>query len=406
MSISVRSGFVVVLLLVLTVSIFSLSAASTHAQATTDQSFSKAVTGPANADQKTVVGIEFRGMVTFETGFMFADTEVGGLSGITFDPRRHVYYTLSDDRSEIDPARYYSLAIDLADGQIDDSDITFLDVTTLLDETGSPFAPGALDPEGIVLAREGFVFISSEGDANASPPIDPFVNRYNPNGRQTYALPVPDKFLPDGTGTSGIRNNLAFESLTVTPNRRYLYTATEGALFQDGPAADLDQESLSRVLQYDQRTKRPGQEFVYIVDPVAEVPDPPGAFRVNGLVELLAIDDAGTFLAMERSFSVGKGNTVKLYEILTQGATDVSGIDDLFDEDTGTPVEFDPVKKRLLLDFADLGLTPDNLEGLAFGPMLPDGHQSLIVVSDNNFNPGQVTQFIAFALELATVPDD
>ena len=193
----------------------------------------------------------------------------------------------------------------------------------------------------------------------------------------------------------------------MTPSKQYLYTATEGALFQDGPAADVDQESLSRVLQYDQRTKRPGQEFVYIVDPVAEVPDPTNAFRVNGLVELLAIDNAGTFLAMERSFSVGKGNTVKLYEILTQRATDVSGIDDLFDEDTGTPVEFDPVEKRFLLDFEeDLGVIPDNLEGLAFGPTLPDGRQSLIVVSDNNFNPGQVTQFIALALELATVPND
>ena len=198
MSISVRSGFVVVLLLVLTVSIFSLSAASTHAQATTDQSFSKAVTGPANADQQKVVDIELLGTIIFPTGFTFADTEVGGLSGITFDPRRHRYYTLSDDRSEIDPARFYSLAIDLADGQLDDGDITFLDVTTLLDEIGSPFAPSALGSEGIVLAREGLVFISSEGDANASPLLILLSTGTTQMDDRHTLCPCPTNFCPTG----------------------------------------------------------------------------------------------------------------------------------------------------------------------------------------------------------------
>ena len=59
------------------------------------------------------------------------------------------------------------------------------------------------------------------------------------------------------------------------------------------------------------------------------------------------------------------------------------------------------MRKRLLLDFADLGLVPDNLEGLALGPTLPDGRLPLIVVSDNNFNPDQETQFVLLVLELA-----
>ena len=119
----------------------------------------------------------------------------------------------------------------------------------------------------------------------------------------------------------------------------------------------------------------------------------------NGLVELLPIDNAGTQLALERSFSVGAGNTVKLYEARTQGATDVAGFDDLFDESTCTTVPFEPVGKRFLLDFGDF-VVPDNLEGLAFGPDLPDRRRLLIVVSDNNFAPSQVTQFIALAVSL------
>ncbi len=352
------------------------------------------------AEERTVANMEFLGEVTFPTGFSFSGTEVGGLSGITFDARRGVYYSLSDDPSQIDPARYYTLTIDVSDGSLDPGDVTFSDVTTLLDETGSPFAPGAVDPEGLTLAHAGQLFMSSEGFALPSPPVDPFIRRYNRNGQETASVPVDDKFLPDGSGTFGVRQNLAFESLTVTPNQRYLITATEGALAQDGPAANVGQESLARIVQYRLAGHRPVAEFVYVVDPVAETPDPPDAFRVNGLVDLLPIDDTGTFLAMERSFSVGKGNTVKLYEARTQGATDISGVDDLFDEGTGVKVPFEPVDKELLLDFASLGLVPDNLEGLAFGPDLPDGRKLLVVVSDNNFSPAQVTQLIAFAVEI------
>ena len=38
----------------------------------------------------------------------------------------------------------------------------------------------------------------------------------------------------------------------------------------------------------------------------------------------------------------------------------------------------------------------DNIEGASFGPNLPDGNRSLVLVSDNNFTPVQVTQFLAF----------
>lgn len=361
------------------------------------------VAEPKSQEEGTVAGIDFLGEATFPTGFTFADTEVGGLSGIVYDSSRDVYYSLSDDPGSIDPVRFYTLTIDVADGSLDSGDIAFVGVTTLLDETGSPFGPGTLDPEGFTLAHSGQLFMSSEGFALATPPVDPFVRRYNLNGRQTATVAVDDKFLPDGSGTFGVRQNLAFESLTVTPNARHLLTAIEGALGQDGPAADLGQQTLARIVQYDLAGRGPRAEFVYVADPVAEVPDPPDAFRVNGLVDLLSVDDVGTHLAMERSFSVGKGNTVKLYEARIQGATDVSGIDDLFDEVTGTAVPFDPVDKRLLLDFASLGLVPDNLEGLAFGPDLPDGRKLLIVVSDNNFSAAQVTQFIALAVEIEDV---
>jgi hypothetical protein len=63
------------------------------------------------------------------------------------------------------------------------------------------------------------------------------------------------------------------------------------------------------------------------------------------------------------------------------------------------------VSKRLILDVeADLGIAPDNIEGMAFGPALPDGRLPLILVSDNNFAANQTTQFIVLAVELDEVP--
>ncbi|MNR58599.1 hypothetical protein D3C85_1796350 [compost metagenome] len=58
--------------------------------------------------------------------------------------------------------------------------------------------------------------------------------------------------------------------------------------------------------------------------------------------------------------------------------------------------------KRQLLDIADLGLAhQDMLEGMAWGPPLPDGRRSLLLVSDDNFDQfgmGQVTQVLALAV--------
>ncbi len=363
--------------------------------------------------RRSVSGVEFIGEAIVPNDLTVRETQVGGLSGLTYNSVFDVYYALSDDRSNINPARFYTLDIDLSDGVLEDADISFIGVDSLLNADGEPFAPGSIDPEGIVYTASNSLYISSEGDANNL--IAPFVNRFSVSGEQLSVLPVPELFLPTADQSSGIRNNLAFESLTITPDQKFLYTATEDALFQDGPNADVDQPSLSRILKYDLATGEPVASFVYEVEPVPDAPEPADGFRTNGLVELLATDNNGTLLALERGFSAGVGNTVKLFEIQTQGALDVLQSDDLFREepldDDGEilppgPFSIDPaVTKRELLDIKrDLDIEPDNLEALAFGPKLPDGRQSLIIASDNNFSDTQRTQFLAFAIDSTATP--
>jgi len=343
--------------------------------------------------------VDFLGQATFPTGSVTVEgTQVGGLSGISYDRSKGVFYSISDDRSQVNPARFYTLGIDFNQGKLSNQDITFTDVTTLLNGKGQPFPPSSLDPEGIALTDNKTVFISSEGDVEAKHQIDPFIREFSLAGQQIGKLPIPQKFLPT-TGDRGIRNNLAFESLTITPNQKFLFTATENALTQDSVIATAENGSSSRILKYNAVTGKPEAKFLYVTDPVASPPIPADEFNTNGLVELLALDNSGTLLALERSFSVGVGNNIKLYEVRLQGATDISG----FNSVAGLEVEV-VAKKSLLLDFAELGLPLDNIEGITLGPKLSDGRQSLLVVSDNNFSPTQFTQFLAFAVDTKTIP--
>ena len=333
--------------------------------------------------------LEFLGEEILPTGLQFEGTNVGGLSSIAYDADRDLYYVIADDASVINPARYYTFALDVADGNLDPGDVVVDDVTTLLDAAGLPFAAASFDPEGLALTKDDELVITSEGIATRL--IPPWVRLFGLDGRQLEDLPVPLAFIPDAIPqTRGVRQNLGFESAaTVGP---YFYTGSEGALVQDGPAAGIGVPSPARLLRYNLKTGRPDRQYVYVTDPIAEPPVPPTNFAVNGLVELLPLDKH-SFLSMERSFSVGApdtGNTIKLYTVEISGARNVNGREKL----TGTE---EPVTKELLLNLDALGIPLDNVEGMAFGPDLADGRRSLVLVSDNNFAPAQFTQFLLFA---------
>ncbi|MEH1923154.1 phytase [Nostoc sp.] len=345
-------------------------------------------------------------------------TPVGGLSGVTYDAANNRYYAISDDRSQVAPARFYTFTAN-------DSGVTFTNVTPLKNNNGNFFALNSLDPEGIALTNNGTVFISSEGEVNPSAGrvTNPFIKEFSlATGQEVRSLLVPSKFLPvvqdtngDGivdagdTQTSGVYNNLAFESLTITPDQKTLFTATENALSQDGLKASLTSGSRSRILQYNLVTGQAEKEYLYITDAIPESPNPSTGSADNGLADLLAIDNRGTFLALERSFAQGVGNTIKIYEVSLQGATDISSYDSLNNLSAEQLAVIAPAQKRLLLNLTDLNLPTDanhpitgvdNIEGIAFGPKLADGRQSIVLVSDNNFGSTQYTQILTLGADL------
>ena len=259
--------------------------------------------------------LEFRGEAAIPAGAVFAGTVVGGLSSITYDRHRDVYYAISDARPELGQGtwRFYSLDIDLRDGRLDPGDVTVLGVTPLTDASGNAFPDATVDPEGLTLTSRRTLVVTSEGFALPTNTVAPWVREFGLDGRQLRELPLPG-YADPVPGTSGVRNNLGPESAAVTPGGRFLFTGFENALVQDGPAATRDTGSPARLQRFDARTGALQREYVYPTDPVAEDPDPAGSFTVNGLVEVLPLSPFH-LLSMERSFSVGAGNTVRLYGV-------------------------------------------------------------------------------------------
>jgi hypothetical protein len=326
----------------------------------------------ANTKKKHAPSLEFRGQLIFPTSTTFQGTQVGGLSSIAH-AGNGVFYVISDDQTN---ARFYKLHAEIADGQLSAGDITFQSVTTLKQPDGTPYPTASLDPEGFALTKHNrHAVVTSEGFATRL--INPWIRVYNLDGSYVRDVPVPDDFNPNAAGTRGVRQNLGFESAATRGKR--LYTGTENALVQDGPAATLTNGSPSRLLRYDLKKNTLQRQWTYLTDPIAE---PFVGFGVNGLVEVLPLGK-NRLITMERSFSVGApgtGNKIKLY--LTELRKDGTA------EKNPTP----------LLNLDTLGLPLDNVEGMAFGPKLRGGQRTLLLVSDNNFAAAQFTQFLLFAI--------
>lgn len=322
----------------------------------------------------------------------------GGISGLTLDARTGELLGICDD-AELPRVFVFKLP-PYEPGAFR------VDLYAYLPLPRHASAPAQLDSEAIAMTRGGRLFVASEGIQRQEPRLPPAIVEYSRSYAFVRQLAVPSKFIPTATGevTSGVRNNAAFESLTFTPDERKLFTAAESPLVQDGPAATTTSGALTRILEYEASgdTFEPRREFAYPLDPLGRLPFTPG-FNVTGLVELLALSDT-ELLTMERGFAQEANNgprstnRIKVFRASLDGVTDVSGLETL----RGNKVV--AARKQLLLDLGTVkGLSPelaelDNFEGMTFGPRLADGSRTLLLVSDDNFNPRQRTSFLLFRI--------
>lgn len=354
--------------------------------------------GIAAADPGTIGSLRFLGATTVPNDAEVDGTLVGGLSGLDYNPATGLWAIVSDDKSERAPARFYLARIDLTAGA---PKVSFERAVILQQADGKPYpntetGGDVPDPESIRFDASGSaLWWSTEGDRKLG--LSPFVRKAQLDGEFIAELALPAMFTIDKAQERGPRHNLGCESLSLAPDHDALWVGMESALYEDGPIATTKAGTVSRFSKFDRAGKLIGQ-YAYPVDPIQAVPT--GKNADNGVSEILALDDE-RLLVLERSGVEGANGVwtvyIRLYQADVAGATNVTEVSALGGAD------YRPMTKKLLLDLSMLpelgspGLPKiDNIEGVGFGPVLPNGHRSLVLVSDNNFNPEQITQFLAF----------
>lgn len=351
-----------------------------------------AIATAANAEDISLGKASLLGEIVLPTGLKIAGVEFGGISGLDYDAANDLFYAISDDRSEKAPARFYTLK--LAIGEKGVTGIDIVSMHTLTGADGEPFAAKGIDPEAIRFdATAKKLYWSSEGDASGKPAI----YEANLDGTFVKAFDLPEAYLPNADGTRGVRNNLAFESLTISPDGKTLWAGTENALAQDGDKATLEAGSPSRVIVFDIATGKPAAEYVYETGKIFTKATAEPPYNDNGMSDFIAVGP-DTLLTVERSYAQGIGNEINFYLAKLAGATDVKGKETIKGA-TVTPLAKEHVLK---IGEGDFDLNVDNIESVTFGPEV-GGKRTLVIASDNNFNPnGQFTQFVVFTLEPAS----
>ena len=329
----------------------------------------------------------------------FKGTLIGGLSGIDYDSLHKLYYFISDDRSNENPARFYSAKINFNSSGIDS--VRFVNVTTLLQKNGASYPSSksdprhSPDPEALRYNPLSNQLVwTSEGERIVKKEIileDPAITTIKPDGKYVDTFPLPPQ-MHMAAIESGPRQNGVFEGLTFADNFKTMYVSVEEPLYQDGPRAGLmDTTTWTRIIKYDVATKAPIAQYAYHLESVAHAPKPASEFKINGIPDILSISK-NKLLVIERSFSTGiLACTIRVYIVDLSRASNIAATVSLKQQPPAHPV-----RKKLLLNMDDLGIYVDNIEGVTFGPDLPNGHKTLLFISDNNFSPDQKTQILLF----------
>ncbi|MFI5129581.1 MAG: esterase-like activity of phytase family protein [Chitinophagales bacterium] len=332
-------------------------------------------------------------------GTQLKNTVIGGLSGIDYDASRGLYYLVSDDPSSKGPARYYTAKINISDKGIDS--VQIIDVTHLLNPKGNPFADitkdriHSVDVEGIRydVKRDELIW-STEGQRfmrdGKQELEDPAVVIMARDGHYKDSFSLPANMRIHST-EKGPRHNSVFEGVSFDDGNSHVYVSVEEPIYDDGPrAATGDSTAWVRILKFNRKLRQCVAQYAYQVDAVPFAADPPGAFKINGISDIMYLGN-NTFLVVERAWSTGRvSSDIRVYLADGRYAEDISS----------TTLDITPVKKpmtkKLLLDMNSLNRFIDNIEGVSFGPVLANGHRSLIFVADDNFANSQKSQFLLF----------
>jgi hypothetical protein len=220
-----------------------------------------------------------------------------------------------------------------------------------------------VDLEALALLPDGFL-VASE--------IGPRIFEIDRAGHVRGELSVPRSLR-------SARENRSLESLALSPDGHYIFTANEQATPADGAFSNAERGTLVRIVRID-RTTGDVVERPYLTDRGFDDGD-------YGVADLAALSSTQV-LVLERGWSKSRGNAVRIYraaldetESAKQLVVDLATLDV---RGLNLPAPHQPQPSPLL----------DNFEGLSIGPRLPDGGRSLLLVSDDNGRASQVARVL------------
>jgi hypothetical protein len=301
------------------------------------------------------------------------DPGVQGLSGIT-RVGGDIYWAVMDNSD-----RVVQFEIKLgADGSI-----------TSAKELAQVRVAERKDFEGIAYtgAAKDSILLSDENPAG--------ITEYHlSDGKKLRAIDIPSVFK------HAVRN-AGFESLSLSPDGKTLWTANERALTIDGnsmlQAEPIMSTTRVRLQRFDRdgETFRPSGQFLYRT---GGVHDWGGQI---GLCDLAALPD-GRLLALERSaamnFSKIGSIRTRIFLVDTRNVTDVSG--PAFEQGVKDDHTSKEAEKMALFDGFVCDADGENLEGLCLGPSLGAGRWAVLGVVDSTDGLLHVSKSRIVAFEL------
>ncbi|WP_299188990.1 esterase-like activity of phytase family protein [uncultured Aquimarina sp.] len=320
---------------------------------------------------------------------IFEGSRIGGLSAIEYHKEEDTYYFVCDDAKN---PRFYKAKISLDNNIIDKIDINQL--IKIKDQENQFLENNVADLEAIRIYDKNKFILSSEGSIKNK--YDPTIFITDIDGNYKSKFQLPSYFLTGDNSKNQPRHNGVFEGLVNDINNKGYWAAMELPLELDGDEPTFDKSGAPvRITHFNVKTKTADFQFTYPLDKLAK--DPKGKFGVNGVTGLLQLNKS-QFIIIERGYAAGygtQGNTVRIYLANIKDATNTVAFEFLKNK------KYQLATKQLLFDFETIrnqltNQIVDNIEGITFGPILANGNQSLLLISDNNFNPTseQINQLI------------
>lgn len=384
--------------------------------------------------------------------------EMFGLSALSYNPKTQVLTALSDSRHT---PKLFEFKMSMQNNnsfQVEPQKLIKLNPPK-----GKVNFFSALDPEGLILMKNGDLVISSEQQIKKKK--SELILRYNFEGDLLNTIDIPEDleersetikeeyeetyyvirdniFIDSRTGQEVARNtyessrkprhcvkpqckykkvtqkhktkrevinqgmtyNKGLESLGITEDENYIFTANESTLIQDEEQSyKFNKEETVRIIRYDNSTQEPtfNGQFLYELEDEED----------NGLVDILPLSK-NKVLTLERSYDQFKNKiTSRIFLVDLSNASDVTGIKEVHK----AKPKIQKAKKQELVDLDEFLplMSPgfkklDNFEGMIFGPRLKDGSKSLILVSDNNRSVAQRTIILVLKIKqdlLSIVPN-